>query len=146
MHLNSQYSHYIFIMFFSLKAKNKIITLLSITIFLFSFFVSWAVKADNFGISDTLNVKTADDKPLSDTLKPTDLSAQAGTLIGAALSFIGIIFLILIIYGGFQWMTAGGNEEQVTKAKVLIISAVVGLMIIASAYLATKFIGETLIE
>lgn len=136
-------------MFLFLKTKNKIITLLFATIFLLGFFVATqAILAESAYSSTDYGLKTTlSEGGLDTTLKKnSDLPTTAGTIVGAALSFIGVIFLILIIYGGFQWMTAGGNEEQVGKAKVLIISAVVGLMIIASAYLATKFIGETLIS
>ena len=57
-----------------------------------------------------------------------------GSIIQVALSFLGVIFLILMIYGGFLWMTAKGNEEQVTKAKNLITAAIIGLIIVISAY------------
>ena len=58
------------------------------------------------------------------------------------LSLLGTIFLVLIIYGGYLWMTAQGEEEQVTKAKDLIRNAVIGLIIILAAYTITKFIFE----
>ena len=56
------------------------------------------------------------------------------------LAFIGTIFLILIIYSGIQWMTAGGNEEKVEKSKKRIINAVIGLIVILSAYIITTFV------
>ena len=45
-----------------------------------------------------------------------------------------------IVYGGFLWMTAHGNEEQVTKAKNLITAALIGLVIILSAYAISVFV------
>jgi hypothetical protein len=54
--------------------------------------------------------------------------------IGYLLGLISVIFLILIIYAGFSWMTAEGNEEKVTKARQLIINAAIGLIITACAY------------
>lgn len=74
----------------------------------------------------------------------TDLPKAAGQIIGGLLAFIGIIFFILIIYGGFIWMTARGNEQQVSKAKDLIGAAVVGLIIILAAYTITTYIGQVL--
>ena len=70
-------------------------------------------------------------------------------VISTALSFLGVIFLILMIYGGFLWMTARGNDQQVDKAKNVIIAAVIGLIIVVSAYAITYFVvselgGETL--
>ena len=40
----------------------------------------------------------------------------------------------MILIGGFQWMTAGGNEERVEKAKKLLIAAIIGLLIILAAW------------
>jgi hypothetical protein len=54
--------------------------------------------------------------------------------IGYLLGLISVIFLVLIIYAGFSWMTAEGNEEKVTKARQLIINAAIGLIITACAY------------
>ncbi len=60
-------------------------------------------------------------------------------LINFALTFLGLIAVILILWGGFKWMTAGGNDEQVGEAKKIIIAAVIGLAIIISAYAITNF-------
>ncbi len=63
-----------------------------------------------------------------------------GGFIRVALSFLGLIFLVLTLYAGFLWMTAGGNDDQVTKAKTLIGQAVVGLIIVISAYAISTFV------
>ncbi|MDD5071283.1 MAG: hypothetical protein PHQ42_00940 [Patescibacteria group bacterium] len=63
----------------------------------------------------------------------------AGGIIKIFLSFLGIIFTVLMIYGGYLWMMARGNQEQVTKAKELIINAVIGLVIVVAAYAITYF-------
>ena len=55
-------------------------------------------------------------------------------IIQTALSFLGVVFLILAIYGGYLWMTARGNEEQTTKAKNTITAAIIGIVIVLSAY------------
>src|SRR6056297_205117 len=54
-------------------------------------------------------------------LENPTLPVMIGKIVGAALSFVGVLFLLLMIYGGILWMTARGNEEQVGKAKNLII-------------------------
>ena len=56
------------------------------------------------------------------------------------LSFTGTLFLALTIYAGILWMTASGNEEQVTKATGIIKMAVIGLIICMAAYSITYFI------
>jgi cbb3-type cytochrome oxidase subunit 3 len=73
-------------------------------------------------------------------INTTSIDPIIGTIIQAVLSLLGVIFLILMIYGGYLWMTAKGNEEQVTRAKELIIAAVTGLVIIVAAYAISYFI------
>ena len=63
-------------------------------------------------------------------------------IIKTVLGFLGLFCTILIIWGGFRWMTAGGNEENVRNAKKTIIAASIGLAIILSAYAITLFIAN----
>jgi len=74
------------------------------------------------------------------------IPARIGSIISYALGFVGVIFLILMIAGGLMWMTAAGNEERVTKAKSLITNAVIGMVIVFSAYAITYFVTETLLS
>lgn len=76
--------------------------------------------------------------------KGEDPRAIIGDIIGAVLTFVGVLFLILVIYGGLLWMTARGNEQQIEKAKNLIGAAIIGLIIVLSAYAITAFIGTQL--
>lgn len=59
------------------------------------------------------------------------------------LSFVGVIFLVLMIWGGFKWMTAAGNKENISQAEKIVVSAVVGLIIVLSAYMLTTYLGTT---
>lgn len=63
-------------------------------------------------------------------------------IIKFALSFLGILAVILILIGGFKWMTAGGNDDQVAEAKKWMYSGVVGLLIILAAYALATFVTE----
>lgn len=76
--------------------------------------------------------------------EPKSLGEIAGAIIGTFLSFLGIIFLCLIIYGGFLWMTSAGNEGKVIRAKQTLTQAVIGLIIILSAYSITYFVFNSL--
>ena len=58
----------------------------------------------------------------------------AASIIKVLMTFLGIIAVALIIWGGFKWMTAGGNEEQVGEARKIIMTAVIGLIIILGAW------------
>ncbi len=77
-------------------------------------------------------------------LTTTDLPTMIGRLISAFLGVLGIVLLVIIIYAGFLWMTAGGNAEQVDKAKKWMINAVVGLIIVLASYAITAFIINAL--
>lgn len=65
-------------------------------------------------------------------------------VISAFLGLLGIIFLVLIIYAGFNWMTAQGDEEKVTLAKNTLTRAIIGLVIITAAYSITYFVFSSL--
>lgn len=60
-------------------------------------------------------------------------------IINIVLGFLALIFFILAIYGGFQYMTAGGNREQTSKAIATLRSAVIGLVIVLAAWALTRF-------
>lgn len=66
------------------------------------------------------------------------LYSNIGLALKLVISFLGVIFLGLIIYAGSLWMTARGNEQDVTKAKEIIYGAAIGLVIILSAYAITQ--------
>ena len=63
-----------------------------------------------------------------------------GMIIGTLLSLVGVLFLILIIYGGIMWMMAGGNAETVKKAANIMKNAAIGLILVMAAYALTSFI------
>ena len=73
-----------------------------------------------------------------------NLGTTVATVIKAVLALVGTIFLVLTIYAGILWMTAQGNEEQVTKAVGIIKASVIGLIIIMSAYAITYFVTKSL--
>ncbi len=70
------------------------------------------------------------------------LNTKIGSVIGIILSFVGVIFFILMIYAGLIWMTAQGNDQQIDKAKGLLINAIIGLIIVIAAYAIVAFFGE----
>jgi len=74
----------------------------------------------------------------------TTIGSIAALIIEALLGLLAIIFIALLIYAGIQWMTAEGNEEKVDKAKQTIFRAVIGLIIVISAYALTYFVFNAL--
>lgn len=63
-----------------------------------------------------------------------------GNIITVLLSFVGVVFFVLIIYSGFTWMTAQGNDEKVKKAKSILKNSVIGLIITLAAYTISFFL------
>ncbi len=76
----------------------------------------------------------------------TDIQGIIVGIIKTFLTFLTIIFIILILIAGFKWMTAAGNEEQIKEARSQLSHAIIGLIIILSAYAITHFVFDVLIE
>lgn len=60
--------------------------------------------------------------------------------INAMVIFMGTIALALIIYAGFMWMTAGGNESKIEKARTIMIWTLLGTVAIGASYGFVRFI------
>jgi len=72
--------------------------------------------------------------------KPDDVRYTVVRFIMISLTVIGVIFVILLVFAGFKYMTAAGNEEKVKDALKQITQAVIGLIIIFSAWSISYFI------
>ncbi len=70
----------------------------------------------------------------------TSLDEAVVGLINVALGFLGLIAVIIILIGGFKWMTAGGNEDKVGEARKTIFAGIIGLAIILFAWGITTFV------
>jgi len=75
-----------------------------------------------------------------ETKEPQDIRYKVVKVINLALSFLGVACLILIVFAGFKWMTAGGNEDQVKSAQAILKNAIIGLVIILLSWSVTLFI------
>ncbi len=73
-------------------------------------------------------------------LSAGDLPATIASIIRTVLGFLGIVAVVIILWGGFQWMTAGGNEDKVKIAKRLIVQGIIGLVVILSAFAIASFV------
>lgn len=74
-----------------------------------------------------------------------DLPTLIGNFINVFLSILGIIFVVLVVYAGFLYMTASGEDEKVKKAKKLLTQAVIGIVIVVTAYAISSFVIDSLI-
>lgn len=79
-------------------------------------------------------------------LSGTDPRTIAVNIINATLGILGIIMVCIVLYAGFTWMTSGGDNEKVASAKRMLTNAVIGLVIILSAWGITTFVINALLS
>jgi hypothetical protein len=75
----------------------------------------------------------------------TNLIALIINIINIALSITGVIFLALVVYAGYRWMTAGGDETKVKSATDILKRAVIGIVIVLSAYAIANFVVPAIV-
>jgi len=78
-------------------------------------------------------------------LSNTDVRITIARIIRVAMGLLGIVAVVIILIGGFTWMTAGGNDEKVGEAKKWIFAGIIGLAIILSAFAISTFVISSLI-
>ncbi len=93
-----------------------------------------AQEPDRFGLESATGVG----------LPQTDLRIAIINIIRFILGFLGIIAVIIILWGGYLWMTSGGDPSKIEKAKKTLVSAVIGLVIILSAFIIASFVINSL--
>ncbi|GEM_PF-2233974 len=74
------------------------------------------------------------------------ISLIAGTFVGIVLGFVGVLFFLLVTYGGIRWLIAAGNEPEVEKARTLIINSAIGMFIALAAFVITATITNRITE
>jgi len=101
-----------------------------------------AVEVTNTDYWGGENISTnIDDTILLGQKDPREIVAQ---VINILLGFLGIIAVIIILAGGFKWMTAGGNQDKVDEAKKLMAAGAIGLVIVLAAFGIAKFLISSL--
>ena len=86
-----------------------------------------------------------EDFQLATGLGEAELVDTIAAIIRIALGFLGVIAVVIILLGGFKWMTAAGAEDKVKNAKQLIFSGIIGLVIILSAYAIASFVIDSIV-
>jgi heme/copper-type cytochrome/quinol oxidase subunit 2 len=106
-------------------------TLTALAIFAFLALPTALLAQDDFGLSDSAKLGNL---PVSAT--PPSVQEVLGAGVGSILTFVGVIFLLLMIYAGFLWMfgARGGKDAEINKSKDIMKWAVAGLTIIFLSY------------
>jgi Type IV secretion system pilin len=100
-----------------------------------AFFLPLAAHAQDFG-----------SKMLQDTgttnggYQTSSIELILGNVITGFLGLLGVIFLILMLYGGYMWLIARGNEEKVNTAKDTIKNSIIGLIIVVASYAISYYV------
>lgn len=90
-----------------------------------------AAETNNYGLTSNFNNV--------DIGQGEDLKGSIAKIVNIILGFLGIIAVIIILAGGFKWMTAGGNEDKVGEARKMIVQGVIGLVIVFAAWAIASF-------
>jgi len=114
---------------------KKVIIILMTAIFTFSLATSaFALDVGTNWITNDIGIGNSD---------PRGMVAR---VINVLLGFLGVIAVLVVLYGGFRWKISAGDEAQTATAKKIMWAGLIGLIIILSAWGITKYVVENLIN
>lgn len=118
-----------------MKKSSKILIVISLIILAFLIFQTAEAFTNQYSNFLQQAGEPGAGYPSSQRTDESFINTRIGQLVGVAVSFIGLLFLGLTVYSGIQWMTAGGNEEVVTKARKRVINGTIGVGLTLCAFL-----------
>ncbi len=137
-----------------MKTKNRIkafLGILTITAFLILPFLVFARADDSIdpSVEGTQNAGTLGKLESiggkSGFATDISLPSALGVVVRSALGLLGILFVLLLIVGGYKWMTAGGDEKEVETAINYIKRSIIGLVVILASWAVWFFIAQRLL-
>jgi hypothetical protein len=128
----------------AIKNMPKLLKFLPIILFLLVFGAN-VLLVNAQGIEDLIGLDYARDLDLPQA-SDDDIRVTAVNIIKYLIGFLGIIATAIILYGGFIWMTAAGNDDRVRKAKSIIIAGVIGLAVILASFAIVYFVANIVNE
>ncbi len=102
--------------------------------------------ADPYGLENAMTEAGGSIPKTIGSGKASTVPTVIGEIIGVGLSMIGVVFFLLMLYGGFYWMIARGDSAKVDKAKETMEAAVIGLVIVSGAYAIASFVFSNLVK
>ncbi len=125
------------------KLKNKLLILSSV--FLFAVPIAVPVAAHAADVQGSLcqgaqNLEFGAPANCDKTVTESSLNDTIATVINILSIIVGIIAVIMIIIGGFRYITSGGDSTKVTGAKNTILYALIGLVVVALAQIVVRFV------
>ncbi len=67
-------------------------------------------------------------------------------IINALLALVGLVSMVFIMLGGFQYITSRGNEEQAETGKRSLTNAIIGLVVVVMSYIIVTVIVNALFK
>lgn len=129
-----------------LQLKSRLFVLVATAFMVLGLSPAIAVAATaqqqiNTGLCTGANLQISDNPSAScSSSGATDsINHIVHTVINLLSAVVGIVAVIMIIVGGFRYITSGGNDTSVTGAKNTILYAIIGLVIVAIAQILVRF-------
>lgn len=133
------------------RFRNAVLKIAGIGILAFLFLapftqtqVAWATNATNTNTP----ASTSSAPRRTSLVNPLGRGVTLQTIIGRAtrifMGVAGSFALLMFVYGGFMWVTSGGNMDKVKKGKQIFTYAVIGLAVIYGSYIALQVIFRAL--
>lgn len=124
----------------NLMKKYLLLIVVIVSITSLCYFALPADAQTNTSVRDLLNSRYSSLKGevTGNSLPSTQIQFVIVDIIRRVLTFLGLITVIMIIWGGYLWLTAGGNADQVKKAKSYLINASIGVAIVIMAFIITR--------
>ena len=119
--------------------SKKIVSFTILTLLSFGIIVGAGIQSAHAALDTGLNIVTN-----TIQLGSQDPRTIIARVINTSMMFLGIIAVVIILIGGFKWMTSGGSEDKVGEAKKLMGAGVVGLVIVLASWGVAQFIVRQL--
>ena len=123
-----------------LTNKSKITLLIVLLLILGLFGVGVVQARDWWGDAQDAGLDKIGKTAYKEDGQPKDIRIVAANIIKVFLGLFGTIFVILIVIGGYTWMTAGGDKEKVAKAGAYIKNGMIGLFITIAAFAIALYV------
>lgn len=126
-----------------MKSSRRLTALFASTVIGLSLIAPVLVQAATPTVTSNISTGlTAAAQGYGDT--STSLPDVIGRLVNVALTLLGTLLLAYLIYGGYLWMTAAGDDAKVKKARGLIRDAIIGLVIVVAANAIATYVVDRL--
>jgi len=124
----------------NMKKYKILLTVISLIIVFSSFVVNAIGSLDSINNIDNTKSSSKDISEEAGVNTTRTIPEIIGLIIKIIIGLCGTICLVIIIYSGVMIMTAGGNKEQMLKARKNLAPTIIGLFILSAAYAITDFI------